>query len=119
VQAEARTLRDNLTNSSNGSRDTGTLLDDARTLGSVCVRAETRVLALRFPRGRAHDLARRSQWVLASALASITSGGTYAVSAVELIEQDIDMSALQIVRGTESLQTAHAQLSTARALLRF
>jgi hypothetical protein len=119
VQAEARTLQDNL-DKTNGSPDTGTLLDDARTLGHTCVGAETRVLALRFPRGRAHDLTRRAQRVLAHALWSMTLGGDYAVAAVELTEQDIDWSAQQqIVQGIEAFQTAHAELSTARALLHF
>jgi hypothetical protein len=119
VQAEARTLRATLTNGSNSAQDTGTLLDDARTLGHICVGAETRVLALRFPPGLAHDLARRAQKVLATALWTITSGGDYAVSAVELNEQGFDLAAQQIVESTESFQTAHAQLSTARALLHF
>jgi hypothetical protein len=119
VQAEARTLQDKL-DKTNGLPDTGTLLDDARTLGHTCVGAETRVLALRFPRGRAHDLTRRAQWVLAHALWSMALGGDQAVSAVDLLEQDIDWSAQQeIVQCTETFQTAHAELSTARALLHF
>jgi hypothetical protein len=119
VQAEARTLQDNL-DKTNGSPDTGTLLDDAHTLGQTCVGAETRVLALRFPPGRAHDLARRAQKVLAQALWTITSGADYAGAAVELTEQDIDWTAQQqIVQSTESFQTGHAQLRTARALLHF
>ena len=120
VQAEARTLRATLTTGSNGAQGTGTLLDDARALGHTCVGAETRVLALRFPPGRAHDLARRAQRVLAHALWSMALGGDYAVAAVELTEQDIDWSAQQqIVQGIEAFQTAHAELSTARALLHF
>ena len=119
VQAEARTLQDYV-DKTNDSPDTGTLRDDAHTLGQTCVGAETRVLALRFPPGRAHDLARRAQKVLATALWTITSGADCAGSAVDLTESDIDWSLNKhLVQCTEPFQTGHAQLRTARALLHF
>jgi hypothetical protein len=53
-------------------------------------------------------------------LASITMGADCAVAAVESTEQHMDMYAREYSRrSTEYFQTAHALLSTGRALLHF